>query len=205
MSMAGTYPVGVDFPIQETYNRLWAIPIFGAAVKALILIPHLIVLSVLLTVVMLLQYVLWIFVLMGGRYPDWGYRFVGGTMRWSIRVSTYYYGFSDQYPPFTFDGSIPGHADITWEEGQSANLFWAVPVLGLAVKLVILIPHIVILYALSLVAGLLALVTWVPVLFTGQYPEWGRSLIGGYLRWYTRVALYLLGLTDRYPPFQLGV
>ena len=84
------------------------------------------------------------------------------------------------------------------------NRLWAVPVLGIVVKLIILIPHLILLYVLGIVATVLALVTWIPVLFGGHYPSWGYEIIGGYLRWNTRATAYLFGLTDQYPPFRLG-
>ncbi len=82
--------------------------------------------------------------------------------------------------------------------------FWAIPLVGFTIKCLFLIPHVILLYAIGLVAALLLLVSWVPVLFTGQYPEWGTSLIGGSIRWWVRVAAYFWGLTDRYPPFSLS-
>lgn len=51
------------------------------------------------------------------------------------------------------------------------NRFWAIPVLGIAVKLILLIPHIIILSVLAHVTALLFLVTWIPVLFGGRYPS----------------------------------
>ena len=83
------------------------------------------------------------------------------------------------------------------------NRFWAVPVLGIVVKLILLIPHLIILSILGQVAALLFLITWIPVLFGGRYPSWGYEVIGGTLRWNTNVNAYLYGLTDRYPPFSL--
>ena len=61
-----------------------------------------------------------------------------------------------------------------------------------------------ILYALSIIVYLLQLILWIPVLFTGQYPSWGRDLVGGFVRWSTRIYAYIFGLTDEYPPFQLS-
>ena len=84
------------------------------------------------------------------------------------------------------------------------NRFWAIPILGIVVKLILLIPHLIILSVLGTVAELLALVTWIPVLFGGHYPSWGYDVIGGTLRWGANVSAYLYGLTDRtYPPFRI--
>jgi hypothetical protein len=36
-----------------------------------------------------------------GRWPEGMRNFLVGTMRWSLRVSTYSYLLTDQYPPFS--------------------------------------------------------------------------------------------------------
>src|SRR5437588_788540 len=83
----------------------------------------------------------------------------------------------------------------------SVNRLWAVPVLGIFVKWIILIPHFIILYVLGIVVGICQLVIWIPVLFAGAYPGWAYPLVSGYVLWQMRVYGYLLGLTDSYPPF----
>lgn len=81
------------------------------------------------------------------------------------------------------------------------NVFWAVPLIGLIAKVIILIPHLIVLSLLRSAVGLAHLVIWVPVLFTGRYPGWGFVLTAGWIRWETRVALYMYGITDLYPAF----
>jgi hypothetical protein len=199
------YPINVEFPRQASYNQFWAIPVVGNFVKSIILIPHIIILAVLVFVVELMQLVIWISVLSSGKYPDWGYNFVGGTLRWAIRVNAFNFGLSDQYPSFSMQDTGTGtEATVTFQVAESNNKLWAIPVVGLLIKEIILIPHFICLAVLTFVVRLLQLVTWIPVLFGGQYPDWGMSLVGGTLRWATRVFAYLLGLTDVYPPFQLA-
>jgi len=83
--------------------------------------------------------------------------------------------------------------------------FFAIPLLGGLVRFILMIPHLIVLYALTIVViYIFTLFMWAIVLFTGRYPPWGYSMVGGYLRWTTRVSAYLLGLTDKYPPFQLA-
>ena len=94
--------------------------------------------------------------------------------------------------------------DIRITMPERSNRLWAVPLVGNFVKLIILIPHLFILSVLGDVIILLQLVLWIPVLFSGRYPQWGHDLITGYIAWWVRVAIYFFGLTDRYPPFQLG-
>ncbi|HEV7680429.1 MAG TPA: DUF4389 domain-containing protein [Candidatus Dormibacteraeota bacterium] len=84
------------------------------------------------------------------------------------------------------------------------NRFFAVPLIGGLARWLLLIPHLFIIYVLGLIVGILQLVLWIPVLFTGRFPDWGRLLVGGYVRWSTRMYAFAFGLTDVYPPFELG-
>jgi len=199
------YPVQLSWQIQPSYNRFWAIPIIGILAKFVALIPHMLVLAVLGIGLYLSQLVLWAYVLFGGKYPDWGYRFVGGMIRWWTRVQMFFYGLTDQYPPFSLGNDGDQYpVQVTFDIPPSNNRFWAIPVIGIGAKYIILIPHLVVLYALGAVVGVLQLGLWVPVLFGGKYPEIGHTMVGGYIRWGLRVASFFLGLTDRYPPFALG-
>jgi uncharacterized protein DUF4389 len=199
------YPVTVQYPQQQEYNRLYAFPVVGFIIKYIILIPHLIMLAVLNWVVMILQFVIWIPVLFTGRYPAWAHQIVGGTLSWTTRVNAFMYGLSDTYPAFSLaDPGTGTEAVMLFQPAPTANQLYAVPLLGFLIKSIILIPHFIVLGVLSFVVMLALLVTWIPVLFTGQYPEWGRTLVGGMLRWNVRLYAFWYGLTDAYPPFQLN-
>lgn len=202
-TMGSSYGVDVEFPRQETYNRFWAVPVVGYYAKVIILIPHYVCLCVLGVLVGLLQLVTWIPVLTAGQYPEWGYNLTAGTIRWAQRVVAYMYGLSDTYPAFSLQDG-PQDTQTTIPMPTNPNRMWAIPIVGILIKAILLIPHYIILYVLSIIVGLLNLITWIPVLFGGQYPEWGMNLVGGYVRWGARCAAYLLGLTDTYPPFQLS-
>jgi hypothetical protein len=95
------YPVSVEFIIPARNSRFLAIPLLGFLVRYLFLIPHYFVLVLLGILVTLSQLFLWIPVLVGGRYPRWGYGFVGGYIRWNTRVQAYHFGLTDAYPPFS--------------------------------------------------------------------------------------------------------
>lgn len=201
-----SYPVQVDIAPNAHAGRFWAIPVLGFLVKAIILIPHYIALLVLSLVVGLVQSVVWVPVLVAGRYPGWAYSLTAGTIRWGVRVQAYTLGLTDQYPPFGpgGDGADPYPVRVVFTPQQSYNRAWAIPLVGLMIKAVLAIPHTMILLAFGAVIALLQWVLWVPVLFTGTYPAWGYQLVGGHLRWSTRVSAYLYGLTDQYPPFEMG-
>jgi len=199
------YPVQVTFETQPRASRFWAIPLLGYTIKYLILIPHVIALSALGCIVVLLQFIAWVPVLTTGRYPDWAYSLLAGTIRWGVRIQAYAFGLTDQYPPFTLGNRADTYpVQVTIIPHPRYNRAWAVPIAGFLVKLILLIPHIFILYVFGSVVGFLQYVLWIPVLFTGTYPDWGYDMVGGYLRWSVRVTAYLYGLTDAYPPFQMA-
>jgi len=195
--VAATYPVMLNTSLPPSSNRFWAIPLVGILGKAIILIPHLIILYVLGLAVGVCQLVIWAGVLFGGRYPDWAYALVAGYLRWSMRLSLYFYGIRDDYPAFSME--LDG--DPVIERPTESSRFWAIPIVGFLVKYIILIPHGIVLYALGIAVGVCQLVIWVWVLFGGRYPGWAYSLNTGTLQWFLRVYSYFFGLTDRYPPF----
>jgi hypothetical protein len=194
------YPIALTTGRPASSNRLWAIPIIGITVKFIILIPHYIVLYVLFLVTLVAHLVIWIPVLFTARYPDWAWTLTAGLLRWYARVTFYTYGIRDNYPEFSMDA--PG--DILFERPETSSRFWAIPIIGVTLKFIILIPHYIILYVLGIVAGICQLVIWIPVLFTGQYPGWAFTLNAGLTLWTTRVYAYTLGLTDQYPPFSMS-
>jgi hypothetical protein len=195
-----TYPISLPIERPETFSRFWAIPLIGALVKGIILIPHIIIVYVLIIALYFAHLVIWIPVLFTGRYPDWAFGLNAGAIRWLTRMSVYGFGLTDKYPEFSMES--PG--DIVIERPETSNRLWAFPLLGIVVKSIILIPHFIVLYVLAIVVGLAHLVIWIPVLLTGQYPNWGFSLSRGYTLWTARLYAYFLGLTDAYPPFSMS-
>lgn len=69
------------------------------------------------------------------------------------------------------------------------------------VKWLLAIPHLIIVYLLSLVVGLLSIVAWFAILFTGKYPRSMHGFVVGVLRWSANVNAYILLQRDEYPPF----
>ena len=198
---APAYTMVTVFDESVTMNQLWGIPLIGIWVRVILLIPHAIVLAFYGLLVFFLTWVTWIPVLLNGRYPTWGYDLVGGFIRWYSRVYAYATLMAAKYPPFSTGGDHD--VDVAWDYEQEVPPWAGIPLIGLFVRWLLLIPHFIVLWALGIVVGLLAFVTWIPVLLYGRYPAWGYMFVGGYLRWLNRIYSYLLLMTGPYPPFRL--
>jgi len=98
--------------------------------------------------------------------------------------------------------SYPVVVQIPYSEKSSRGLALAT-VLFIFPKLVIILPHIIILYFLRIGAFFAWIAGQFAVLFTGRYPKKLHSFVSGVLRWQARVAAYFTGLSDDYPPFSL--
>ncbi|MDQ2742111.1 MAG: DUF4389 domain-containing protein [Chloroflexota bacterium] len=177
----------------------------GWLIRVVLLIPHIIAVQLLSYAVAIIQLFAWAPVLFTGKFQPGLYLFEAGVLRWSGRIYAYLFGLIDQYPPFALgsddDDGYP--VRVLVERPEESNRPWAIPVAGYVVKLIILVPHLIALTVLGLVTVLMQFVSWIPVLFTGQYPSWAYSFTTGYLRWSMRTSGYFLGLTDQYPPFRL--
>jgi len=70
-------------------------------------------------------------------------------------------------------------------------------------RLILLIPHFIVLFFLAIAAEVVAFIGWWGALFLGRLPEFAHTFLSGVLRWYVRVYAYGLLLTDVYPRFTL--
>jgi hypothetical protein len=70
-------------------------------------------------------------------------------------------------------------------------------------RLILIIPHAIILYFLEIAAAVIAFIAWWAILFTGKYPKGMYDFYCGYMRWMTRFTGYFMLLTDKYPPFSM--
>ncbi len=72
-----------------------------------------------------------------------------------------------------------------------------------AFRLVLVIPQVIVLWALSVAAEFVVFLGWFAALATGRLPEWAGEFLANYLQYQARVYGYFYLLTDEYPPFAL--
>jgi hypothetical protein len=70
-------------------------------------------------------------------------------------------------------------------------------------RFLLAIPHLFVLFFLSVASAVVSIVLWFAILFTGRAPAGMLRFLYGVQRWSTRVSAYMYLLTDRFPPFSL--
>jgi hypothetical protein len=196
-----SYPVDVTFPRDMGQGRLWGIPFVGLIIRSFLVIPQLVVLFLLAFVMSFVLLINWIPILIAGRQAGFAYSIIGGYLRLSTRVAGYVLLLTGRYPPFGPGGNHP--IEVRFDQSERQHRLWGVPIVGLWIRWLLLIPHWIVLALLSIVVGFLILVSWVPVLFRGHQAGVIIQWVGGLYRWAIRVSAYAFLLTGRYPPFRL--
>jgi hypothetical protein len=138
----------------------------------------------------------WFAIVFTGRHPEGLWSLATFYLRWRVRAVAYTALLRDEYPPFG-DTMYPASLEIC-PPSEVRNR------LSVALRPIFAIPHVIIVWALSMAWAVTSLIAWFAILFTGQYPRDLYEFATGVLRWSTRVEAYLLLLHDDYPPFSLS-
>lgn len=84
------------------------------------------------------------------------------------------------------------------------NKFLAFPLIGSLVRIILSIPVFIVLLVYSFAYFFFWIVIPFYILFTGKYWDAAYNFFLGYMKFYTKLDLYLYGLTDKYPGFALN-
>jgi Domain of unknown function (DUF4389) len=137
----------------------------------------------------------WFAILFTGRYPTGLYNLAAFYLRWRVRAVSYIALLRDEYPPFG-DGPYPVQLELRAPAEPRDKL-------SVAFRILLAIPQIIAVWALTIAWAVTTFIAWLAILFTGRYPEGLYHFSQGVLRWTIRVEAYLLLLQDEYPPFAL--
>jgi hypothetical protein len=164
-----------------------------------ICIPHwlLLVFAGLWSLVLLLV-AFWVIVFTGS-YPEPMFRYQAGFLKWLTRVQARMLNLSDGYPAFWIRGT-DDHTDLEVPYPGKVRRGLTVARLLFGIFYVE-IPHGLFLMFRGIFVGILLFVAWWVVLVTARFPERIHAWAVGQIRWQLRVYLYMMFMTDRYPPF----
>ncbi len=109
------------------------------------------------------------------------------------------YNVTDGYPAFGINSTDDlTSLEIPYPEKVSRGLTLVRMLFGI---FYVYIPHFFILYFRAIWVALQMFIAWWVVLFTAEYPKSMHEWVVGQIRWQMRVSLYMMYMTDTYPPF----
>jgi len=141
----------------------------------------------------ILAIVSWVTIVVGGEHINAIRRFTRFYLRWRVRSLAYTMLLEDRYPPFG-DGAYPVTLTVVDPQGRRDRL-------SVGFRLLLAIPHFIVLVFLLFAWWVSAIVAWVLILITQSYPQGLYDFGVAVLRWLTRVEAYMMLMTDEYPPF----
>jgi hypothetical protein len=139
-----------------------------------------------------LAVVSWVTIVLTGTHIVGIRQFTMFFMRWRVRALAYLMLLEDEYPPFG-DAPYPASIDVVDPVARDR--------VTVLFRLILAIPHFIVLIFVLLAWCVTTIVAWFAILFTGTYPHNLYEFGVGTLRWLLRVQAYLLLLVDEYPPF----
>jgi Domain of unknown function (DUF4389) len=140
----------------------------------------------------LLAIVSWFTIVISGVHINAVRRYTRFYLRWRVRALAYMMLLVDRYPPFG-DGEYP--ATVTLADVGARDR------LTVGFRIILAVPHLIVLFFLVCAWWVTAFVAWLLILFTGNYPQPLYDFGAAALRWLIRVEAYMLLMVDEYPPF----
>lgn len=161
--------------------------------RALMAIPHMIVLWFLAIAAEVVAFLGWWGALFTGRLPEFAVSYLTGYMRWSTRVQAYLLLLTGTYPPFTLDDvpDYPVRLATTRERLSRPAVFF---------RFILVIPAMIL--ASILASGALTIVAfaaWIIALITGKLPAALHLAYTAVFRYQARLNCYIFLLTPTYP------
>jgi 2-(1,2-epoxy-1,2-dihydrophenyl)acetyl-CoA isomerase len=174
--------------------RRWRLTVFF---RALLVLPHLLVLALWEVIVLPTVIVCWVITLVRGQMPAGMHRWFARFLRYSTHVYAYEFLVADPFPSFRgWRGTYPVDLDVAPPERQNR---WTT-----AFRIVLALPAYVFAYVLVVVLEVVAIIGWFAALALGRMPRGMRDLMAYCLRYQAQTYAYLLLLTGRYPSLASG-
>ena len=164
--------------------------------RAITVIPSIVWLSLWGSLMIVSLPIAWFALLFTGRYPKSLYDFHASYARYT----TYAYGYlllaTDKWPGFS--GSADADQPVRLGIDPPLPVYSRVKVLF---RFVLMIPVVLIVYAMQIVATVAAFVAWFAIVFTGKLPQGVYQMIHLGLSYQQRAMPYMMLLTEDWPAF----
>ncbi len=168
-----------------------------AALRALLVIPHLIVATLWLYLAVLVTVVTWVLTLFRGQAPAGLHAWASRFLRYYTHVQAYAWLIADPFPGFRgWPGTYPIDLDVAPPVRQGR---WST-----GFRLILAIPAYLLMYVLGVVLQIVAVIGWFAAVALGRTPRGMRDLMAYCLRYQAQTYAYLLLLTNRYPSLASG-
>lgn len=183
------YPIDYEADFNPTPNR-WT-----TFFRIILAIPWIIVAAFWELLALFTHLFAWVAVVILGRYPEWLYNFNSGVVRFYIRTYAWIYLQTDVWPPFGLsdDPSYPIRVNFAPRAAKQSRL-------KAFFRLILVIPMVIVAYAVNYVHLGAAIIAWLTIVFRGYLPEGINSMLTFINSFYARVFGYIALLTDDYPP-----
>jgi hypothetical protein len=209
----------MDYPVTLTVEFPQKLSRLTTFFRFFMLIPQVFVFIFVSIAAWVIMFLAWWAILFTTRYPRVFFNFVTWWLRWYTRIIGYAYLLTDKYPPFSgreeagypivFRVETPGELSRlttffrfpiirmpTFTLGKGWELVWE-PGAGMPMT----IPHVIVLYFISIAGLFILFLSWWAILFIGRYPSVFFDFVTWWFRWSVRVYSYSYLVTDKYPPF----
>ncbi len=165
-------------------------------------IPHAIVLYALQMLSRAVCLIYWLMLIFTGKLHPGMFGVLAMYERYNARAGGFLIGYSETYPPFDFSTD-------TDDNDAYPPVRFAVPAVpesvprSAALNVILAIPHYIVLMVFFIAAGVVAVVGWFAVLFTGAWPQGMRDFLVRVSNYYYRVWTYITMVENDYPKFGL--
>jgi hypothetical protein len=183
------YPVTYEADYQKDRNRLTTF------FRLIVAVPWILVAYVYLLAQTVVVIVAWFALVLLGRYPEAMYDFVGGILRFSMRVTAFLTLQTDAWPSF----------GISDEKDYPVRIGFAPPAarqsrLKAFFRIFLVIPLLIMTYVFGTLQQIVAVLSWFTIVFRGYQPAGAHNALAFSNSWYTRAYAYMLLMRDEYPP-----
>ena len=183
------YPVSYEADYVKERNRLTTF------FRLIVAIPWLFIGIFYALAAFVVIIVAWFALIILGRYPQGMYDFVGGFLRFSMRVNAFISLQTDAWPPFGFseEPNYPVRVRIAPPAARQSRL-------KALFRLILAIPLFFMLSIFSYLIQYVAIAAWATIVFRGYQPAGIHNALAFSNGWIARASSYIYLMRDEYPP-----